>query len=71
MKITFIRPNLFDARSRDAMEPLSIALLQELTPEGVETELFDERLEPVPLDRETDLVAITGDFVCRGPRFVD
>lgn len=59
MKIQFIRPNLFEGRSRDAMEPLCFALLQSLTPAGVETALADERIEAVPLDLEADLVAMT------------
>ncbi len=59
MKITFIRPNLYDDRSSDAMEPLCFAILKALTPDDVDVELFDERLEPLPFDIDTDLVAIT------------
>jgi radical SAM superfamily enzyme YgiQ (UPF0313 family) len=59
VKVTFLRPNLTDARSSDALEPLSIAILKGLTPPDVETAFHDERLEPVPLDEETDLVALT------------
>lgn len=59
MKVTFIRPNLYEGRSTDAMEPLCFAILKSLTPGDVETELFDERLEPIPVDLYTDLVAIT------------
>ncbi len=59
MKITFIRPNFCDARSTDAMEPLAFAILAAQTPDGVDVTLVDERLEPVPYDAPTDLVAIT------------
>ena len=59
MKITFIRPNLYDDRSSDAMEPLCFAILKSLTPGDVDVELFDERLEPLPFDIDTDLVAMT------------
>ncbi|MCJ7557221.1 MAG: B12-binding domain-containing radical SAM protein [Gammaproteobacteria bacterium] len=59
MKVTFIRPNLYDDRSSDAMEPLCFAILKSLTPDTIETSFFDERLEPLPLDEVTDLVAIT------------
>ena len=38
MKIIFIRPSLFNARSRDAMEPLVFAILAQLTPDDVEIE---------------------------------
>src|SRR5262245_3839428 len=46
-------------RSGDAMEPLCFAILKGLTPPDVETVLYDERLEPVPVDEPTDLVAMT------------
>jgi radical SAM superfamily enzyme YgiQ (UPF0313 family) len=59
MKITFIRPNLSDMRSGDAMEPLVFAILASLTPSDVETVLYDERLEPIPYDEPTDLAALT------------
>lgn len=41
------------------MEPLSLATLAGLTPAGVEVRLVDDRLEPIPYDAPTDLVAIT------------
>lgn len=59
MRVTFIRPNMYDDRSSDAMEPLCFAILKALTPEDVETKFYDERLEPVPADLDTDLVAMT------------
>jgi radical SAM superfamily enzyme YgiQ (UPF0313 family) len=59
MKVTFIRPNLYDDRSSDAMEPLCFAILKSLTPNSIETTFYDERLEPIPLDEKTDLVAMT------------
>ncbi len=59
MKITFIRPNMQAARSNDAMEPLVFAILAGLTPPDVATTLVDERLEAIPYDAPTDLVALT------------
>jgi hypothetical protein len=59
MKITFIRPNLYDDRSADAMEPLCFAILKSLTPAEFEIEFYDERLEEIPFDIDTDLVALT------------
>ena len=47
------------SRSSDAMEPLEFAVLRGLTPDDVDTVLFDERLEEIPLDEPADLVAIT------------
>lgn len=59
MRITFLRPHMMHARSGDAMEPLAFAVLAGLTPPDVELDFFDERLEDLPLDHATDLVAIT------------
>ncbi|UCG72866.1 MAG: B12-binding domain-containing radical SAM protein [Chromatiales bacterium] len=59
MKITFVRPNFYPARSYDAMEPLCFAILKSLTPPDIETVLYDERLESLPVDEPTDLVAMT------------
>ena len=47
------------ARMHGAMEPLSFAVLSGLTPPGVEQVLYDECVEPIPLDEPTDLVAIS------------
>src|SRR5688572_31597497 len=41
------------------MEPLVFAILKSLTPPDVEVALHDERLEPIPYDEATDLVAMT------------
>ena len=59
MRITFIRPNLYDDRSSDAMEPLCFAILKSLTPADVDVKFFDERLEAIPFDQPADLVALT------------
>ena len=59
MRIAFIRPNLYDDRSSDAMEPLCFAILKSLTPADTDINFYDERLEPIPYDQPTDLVALT------------
>ena len=59
MKITFIRPNFLDVRSPDAWEPLAFAILAGLTPKDIELEFYDEHLESIPQDHDTDLVALT------------
>lgn len=59
MKITFIRPHLMQYRAADALEPLVFGVLARLTPPDVELVLYDDRLEPIPYDEPTDLVAIT------------
>jgi radical SAM superfamily enzyme YgiQ (UPF0313 family) len=59
MKITFIRPNIMDMRSHDALAPLSFAVLAGLTPENIHLEFFDECLEKIPANLETDLAALS------------
>jgi len=59
MKITFIRPNMTPGRSADALPPLAFAVLAAHTPKDVETEFYDECIEEIPRDINTDLVAIS------------
>lgn len=46
-------------RSSDAMHPLAFAVLAGLTPSDVEIEFFDERIEEIPEQLHSDLVAIS------------
>jgi len=41
------------------MEPLPPAVIAGLTPPGVEIAFYDDRMEPIPYDEPTDLVAIS------------
>ncbi len=64
MKISFVIPAIGKMpRGRYIrawqMEPLAIAQLAALTPEDIEVELLDDRLEDIEYDRPTDLVAIS------------
>lgn len=59
MHITFIRPNMFDERQGDAMEPLAFSILASQTPKGITTTLFDDRVEEIDFHQPTDLVAIS------------
>lgn len=58
-KITLIRPNIGNFRSKDAMTPLSIAILAARTPKHIQLNFYDDRVEELPLDDYPDLVAIT------------
>lgn len=63
MKITFVIPGVGKKDNEPyvnswKMEPLTIAVLAGLTPDDVEIEFFDDRLEVIPYDRPTDLAAI-------------
>jgi radical SAM superfamily enzyme YgiQ (UPF0313 family) len=64
MKLTLIKPNigrmehsLYVDEAR--MEPLPLGVLAGLTPPDVEVALYDDRMESIPYDEATDLVAIT------------
>jgi len=64
MKITLIKPNigrkghsLYVDEGR--MEPLQLGILAALTPSDIEVALYDDRMETMPYEEATDLVAIT------------
>ena len=64
MKVTFILPAIGKKQGKKyigtwKMEPLTIAVLQSLTPGDVETEFYDDRIEGIDYETKTDLVAIT------------
>jgi radical SAM superfamily enzyme YgiQ (UPF0313 family) len=65
LKITFILPAIGKKpgepyiRTWQVMEPLTIATLGGMTPDDVETEFFDDRIELIDYDVETDMVAMT------------
>jgi radical SAM superfamily enzyme YgiQ (UPF0313 family) len=63
MRLTLIYPAIGHRPGVDymrtwQMEPLPIALLAALTPADVEIAFHDDRMEAIPFDRPTDLVAI-------------
>ncbi len=64
MKITLIKPNIGRLEhslyvDEGRMEPLQLGVIAGLTPAEVECVLYDDRVEEIPYDEETDLVAIT------------
>ncbi len=64
MKITFILPAIGKKPGKKyigtwKMEPLTIGVLKALTPEHIETEFFDDRIELIDYSTQTDLVCIT------------
>lgn len=61
MKITFIRPTMGQGRHEDALEPLVFGILAGLTPQDVECVFHDERVEAIPFEAPTDLVALSVD----------
>lgn len=59
MKIAFIRPNMGSIKAADSLQPLGIAALDGLTPEGTGTVFYDDRIEAVPMDIEADAVVLS------------
>lgn len=64
MKLTFILPAIGKKKNIKyigtwKMEPLTIAVLKALTPNDIETDFFDDRIELIDYDIPTDIVAIT------------
>jgi len=64
MHLTLIKPNIGRMEhslyvDEGRMEPLQLGVLAALTPPDVDVALWDDRLEAIPYDRPTDLVAIT------------
>jgi len=59
MRIAFIQPSMTGLCSTDSMQPLVFSILAGLTPPDIETVFFDERLEPINMNVDVDLVAIT------------
>jgi radical SAM superfamily enzyme YgiQ (UPF0313 family) len=64
MKLTLIHPCVGRRTGQKyikswQMEPLPAAVIAGLTPPEVETSFYDDRMEPIPFDESTDLVAIS------------
>lgn len=64
MRITLIKPNMGHMMEgayvdEGRMEPLQIGILAALTPSEFDISFFDDRMEDILYDQETDLVAIT------------
>ncbi|MGH7140831.1 MAG: B12-binding domain-containing radical SAM protein, partial [Pirellulales bacterium] len=64
MKLTLIYPSVGRKEHKPyvrawQMQPLSMALLAGLTPPNVDVRFYDDRMEPIPFDEPTDLVALS------------
>lgn len=64
MNITFILPGIGKKKNETylkswLMEPLTVAVLNKLTPAKYKRTFFDDRIENIDFDCETDVVAIT------------
>lgn len=59
MKITFIRLNMFEDISSDAMKPVLFAIIKGLTPAEHEICFLDERVERLPERIDSDIIAFS------------
>src|SRR5439155_727538 len=64
MRLTLIYPSVGRKPNKPyvrawQMQPLSMALLASLTPPDVELRFYDDRMEEIPFDEPTDLVALS------------
>jgi radical SAM superfamily enzyme YgiQ (UPF0313 family) len=59
VKVTFINPSMTGRRTAGPFEPLTFAALAAVTPPDVERVLYDECVEPLPLDEATGLVGLS------------
>jgi len=64
MKLTLIKPNIGRREhslyvDEGRMEPLQLGILAALTPKNIEVVMYDDRMEEIPYDEPTDVVAIT------------
>jgi radical SAM superfamily enzyme YgiQ (UPF0313 family) len=64
MRLTLIYPSVGRKEGRPyvrawQMQPLSMAVLAGLTPPDIEVRFYDDRLETIPFDEPTDLVALS------------
>lgn len=59
MKITFIRLNMFEDISSDAMKPVLFAVIKSLTPAEHEICFLDERVERLPERIDSDIIAFS------------
>lgn len=59
MNITFIRLNMFEHISSDAMKPLLFGIIKSLTPTEYNIDFIDERIERLPDQIDSDIIAFS------------
>ena len=64
MRLTLIFPSVGRKENKPyvrawQMQPLSMAMLASITPPEIEVRFYDDRMEEIPFDEPTDLVAIS------------
>jgi len=59
IKIVFIRLNMFEHISSDAMKPLLFGIIKNITPSDVSIDFIDERVEKLPETIDADIIAFS------------
>ena len=59
MKATIIKVSMIDGKGYDAMKPLLFAIMDSITPQNIEMEYFDERVEDLPKKIDSDIIALS------------
>jgi radical SAM superfamily enzyme YgiQ (UPF0313 family) len=61
MKVSIIKVNMFEGRSKDALKPLIFPILAGLTPKEIEMNYLDDRVEVLPDTLDSDVIALSFD----------
>lgn len=59
MKVTLIKVSMLEGKGYDAMKPLIFSIFDAITPEYVEMEYLDERIETLPETIASDIIALS------------
>ncbi len=59
MKVTLIRVSMLEGKGYDAMKPLIFSIFDAITPEDIEMEYIDERVENIPEAIDSDIIALS------------
>jgi len=59
MKVTLIKVSMLEGKGYDAMKPLIFPIFELLTPKDVQIDYIDERIEDVPEEIDSDVIALS------------
>lgn len=59
MKVTLIKVSMLEGKGYDAMKPLIFPIIESVTPNDVEMEYIDERIEEIPDVINSDVIALS------------
>lgn len=59
MRVTLIKVSMLEGKGYDAMKPLIFPIIESATPENVEIQYIDERIEDIPEVIDSDIIALS------------